>query len=280
MRYAWRMSAFLALSLLAVALAPVDGLAQDTHKEESVEGSSVFRMGRWANWLFRSYLQDETDDASTLGIELESYIGLGGYEVKNISYFEVNQYPRAIPGQPPGNTAGGLEAADGVNDLLSAFWISKKSPHHGKHHFAPGFAMQFPTASDATLGSGKWSIGPSFDYEYDGGRLFTGAIALQIWSFAGDPDRKDVSMLMIKPFIYYTLIDQWQLIYVPYGVSVYWNKPEGEKMYLPLGGGVQRGIRLGSGSTQLNLAAQIFKNVVRPTKGTVYDLRILVELSF
>ncbi|MFC2085986.1 hypothetical protein ACFLRO_02100 [Bacteroidota bacterium] len=280
MGYARRISAILVLGLLTAAVMPVDGIAQDAHEEESVEGSSVFRVGRWANWLFRSYLQDETDDASTLGIELESYIGLGGYEAKNISYFEVNQYPRAIPGQPPGNSVGGLEAADGVNDLLSAFWISKKGPHHGKHHFAPGFAMQFPTATDATLGSGKWSIGPSFDYEYDGGRLFTGAIALQIWSFAGESDRKDVSMLMIKPFIYYTVVGQWQLVYVPYGVSVYWNKPEGEKMYLPLGGGVQRGIRLGSGSMQLNLAAQFFKNVVRPTKGTVYDLRFLVELSF
>jgi len=49
-------------------------------------------------------------------------------------------------------------------------------------------------------------------------------------------------------------------------------------MYLPLGGGVQHSIKLGS--VQMNLGAQLFKNVVRPTKGTVYDLRFLVELSF
>jgi hypothetical protein len=65
---------------------------------------------------------------------------------------------------------------------------------------------------------------------------------------------------------------------MPYGVSVYWNKPSGEKVYLPLGGGAQRRFQLGS--LQMNLALQLFKNVVRPTKGTVYDLRGLVEFVF
>jgi hypothetical protein len=138
--------------------------------------------------------------------------------------------------------------------------------------------MQFPTASDDTLGSGKWSIGPSVDYEYESGRLFAGAIALQIWSFAGDRERKKVSMLMIKPFVYYTVAKNWDLTYVPYGVSVYWNKKPGEKVYLPLGGGIQRGLQLGS--VQINLGAQLFRNVIRPSKGTVYDLRFLIELAF
>ena len=34
------------------------------------------------------------------------------------------------------------------------------------------------------------------------------------------------------------------------------------------------------GSLGLNLGAQLFNNVVRPTKGTVWDLRFLVELVF
>jgi hypothetical protein len=83
---------------------------------------------------------------------------------------------------------------------------------------------------------------------------------------------------MIKPFVYFTLAKNWDLIYVPYGITVYWNKPSGEKVYLPLGGGIQRSFPLGSG--QLNLAAQYFRNVVRPSKGTVRDLRFLVEFSF
>ena len=85
-------------------------------------------------------------------------------------------------------------------------------------------------------------------------------------------------MLMIKPFVVFSLAQNWDLLYMPYGISVYWNKKPGEKVYLPLGGGFQRHFQLGA--VQMNLGAQLFRNVVRPTKGTVYDLRGLVELVF
>lgn len=252
--------------------------AQDVDPPKPRSSSVGFRVGSLRTWLFRSFLQDAGSDANTLGLEFESYLSLGRYEIKNIAYFEVAQYPRAVPGQPLGNPEPGIRAADGINDLLTGFWFSKKGRHHGKHHFAPGVAMQFPTASDKTLGSGKWSTGPSFDYEFESGRVFAGAIALQVWSFAGVPERKDVNMLMIKPFVYFTLTEKWDLTYVPYGISVYWNKASGEKVYLPLGGGVQRSLQLGS--LNMNLGAQLFRNVVRPKKGPVYDLRFLVELAF
>ena len=72
---------------------------------------------------------------------------------------------------------------------------------------------------------------------------------------------------------------QFDLIYEPYGVSVYWNRPSSEAVYLPLGGGGQYQFPLGK-ETTLFLGAQFFKNVIRPTKGTVYDLRFLVEFVF
>ena len=270
------------MALIAMLLAGIHAAAwaQEPHTEDEEANSSAigFRPGSVNSWFFLSFLRDEGDDASTYGLELENYVSMGSLEIKNISYFEVNQYPRAVPGQPHGNPEPGTEAADGINDLISGFWFSKKSGHHGKHHFAPGLATMFPTASDKTLGSEKWGMGPSFDYEFESDKLFMGAIALQIWSYAGNPDRKDVNMLMVKPFVYYSITEKWDLIYVPYGVSVYWNKPAGEKVYFPLGGGAQRSFKLSS--LKLNLSGQFFKNVVRPTKGTVYDLRFLVGLEF
>jgi len=269
-----------ALALAALLLvgdqAPV--CAQEAAVEEHEASSSWFRVGSWRTWVFRSFMRDEGDDAGTLGLELESYLTFGNTQIKNIAYLEVADHPRAIPGQPQGNPVPEPGAATGISDLLTGFWFSKKGEHHGKHHFAPGLAAQFPTASDATLGSGKWSLGPSFDYEYESGSWFAGAIALQIWSVGGDPDRADVSMLMIKPFVYFTLSDHWDLTYVPYGISVYWLKEAGEKAYVPLGGGGQYKTHLGS--LGLNLGLQLFNNVIRPEKGTVWDLRLLVELVF
>ncbi len=130
------------------------------------EQEPVFRVTRQASWLFRSFLRDEEDDADTLGLEFESVLNFGHYQMKNISYFEVNQFPRSIPGQPPGNGESDVTVPEeGIGDLLAGFWFSKRGEHHGKHHFAPGFAMQFPTADDDSLGTGKYAMGPSFDYE-------------------------------------------------------------------------------------------------------------------
>jgi hypothetical protein len=266
----------LILILLPGPAAPV--VAQESADAAASADTPWFRVGSSRNWLFRSFLKDETDDATTLGLELESYFTFGSTQIKNIAYLEVADHPRAIPGQPQGNPVPELGTATGISDLLTGFWFSKKGEHHEGHHFAPGVAFQFPTATSPTLGSEKWSLGPSFDYEYAGGRWFAGAIALQIWSVAGAEDREDVSMLMIKPFVYFTLSDHWDLTYVPYGISVYWLKDAGEKAYVPIGGGGQYKTRLGS--LGLNLGAQLFNNVIRPTKGTVWDLRLLVELVF
>lgn len=253
---------------------------RDHLKEQETESNEPFyRLGSQRTWPFFSFLNDPGDDAKTLGIEFESYLNIGKYEIKNISYFEVDSYPRAIPGQPNGNpeeTTDEIVPADGINDLLMGFWFSRKGAHHGKHHLTGGFAAMFPTASDKTLGSGKFSLGPSIDYEFESGRWFAGAIALQVWSVAGPSDLKAVNMLMIKPFVVFNVVERFDLIYMPYGVSVYWDKPAGEKVYLPLGGGGQYQIPLGK-KTTMNLGLQFFKNVIRPTKGTVYDLRFLVE---
>jgi len=274
------------LFILAFVLVHSVVLAQEETKAEAeheVAGDEPFyRLGSQRTWPFFSYLNDPGGDAKTLGIEFESYLNIGKYEVKNISYFEVDSYPRAIPGQPNGNpeeTTDEIVPANGINDLLTAFWFTKRGAHHGKHHLALGFSAMLPTATDKTLGSGKWSFGPSFDYEFESGRWFAGAIALQVWSFAGEASSKDVNMLMIKPFVVYNVVERFDLIYMPYGVSVYWNKAAGEKVYLPLGGGAQYQFPLGK-ETTLNLGAQFFKNVIRPTKGTVYDLRFLIEFIF
>ena len=113
-------------------------------------------------WAYQDFLPDSRD-SQTLGFEFNSAWGLGGYDFMNISYLEVADYPRAVPGMPPGNPEPGTESGTGVSDLLSAFLMSKQREHHGPHHFAYGLAAQFPTASHDSLGSGKWALGPAIE---------------------------------------------------------------------------------------------------------------------
>ena len=247
--------------------------------EDHVEGSSPnrFHFGPLRLWAYRDFLP-EGKYADALGLEMNSAWGMGGFDVANISYFEFADYARPVPGMPPGNPEPGMKGATGITDLLTAFLFSRQQAHHGPHHFAYGLAAQFPTASDDTLGSGKWALGPAIEYEYHRDRFYAAFVALQLWSVAGDSDRKDVSMLMIKPMITYDLGKRWKAVYMPYGISVYWNKPSPDAVYLPLGGGLQRNFRIGS--LEMAASGQFFNYVVRPSKGSEYDLRFMLQFGF
>lgn len=249
---------------------------EEENKSEENKGVH-YKLNSYGNWIFWSYLKDD-DPALSWGLEFTSTLDIGQLEFKNIAYLEVNNYPRSIPGQPVGNGEPGFEEADGINDLLTGIWVSKKGHHTEGHHLAPGIGGQFPTADDASLGTGKWALGPSIDYEYESEHLFIGAIAMQLWSFAGDPTRKDVNMLLVKPFMLYNFKPKWDLMYIPYGWTVYWDKEPGQKVYFPIGGGLRRVVSFDK--WDLNLSAQFFHNVIRPEKGTINDLRFLIEFAF
>jgi hypothetical protein len=253
-------------------------LANEAGNEGGHDASGGFNLDTQRTWLFRSFLPDESDDADVLGLEFNTSWNWGNYDWTNIAYIELADYPVGVPGQPVGNPEPGTVAATGINDLLTAFLISRRQKHHGPHHFAWGFSAQFPTGDDDTLTSGKYSLGPAIEYAYSGDRLFAAFVALQLWSVAGDENRKDVSMMMIKPMITYALNEKWKAVYMPYGVSVYWNKPSGQRVYFPLGGGIQRQFRLGSVPSAFSV--QLFKNVLRPDKGTKYDFRLMLEVNF
>lgn len=280
-------SAVIGLLLLAFASASFGGEetqvntetpSGDVAEQRVMEPSpDRFRFTTIRAWAYQDFLPDSRD-AQTLGFEVNSAWGLGSFDVANISYLEVADYPRAVPGKPPGNPEPGMESATGISDLLSAFLFSQKREHHGPHHFAYGLATQFPTASHDTLGSGKYALGPAIEYEYHQGRFYAAFVALQLWSVAGDADRKDVSMLMVKPMITYHLGKKWKAVYMPYGISVYWNKPVSDAVYVPLGGGLQRDFRIGS--LDMAASAQFFSYVVRPAKGSEYDLRFMLEFDF
>lgn len=267
------------LSLMIANMAwSVEESIDQTGGHTAEPSSNAFKVATSRTWLFRSYMPDEDDDADTLGLEFVSTFGLGNYDAVNISYLELADYPFAVPGMPVGNSEPGVGAATGINDLLTAFLFSKKGTHHGPHHFGYGFSAQFPTGDDDTLSSGKYSLGPAIEYEYDDGPFYAAFVALQLWSVAGEEDRKDVNMMMIKPMVTYDFSEKWKAVYMPYGVSIYWDKPSGQKVYLPIGGGIQRQFKIGSKASAFS--AQLFGNALRPDDGVKYDLRFMLEINF
>ena len=105
-----------------------------------------------------------------------------------------------IVGQPP--LAPGGEPASGISDVLASFFFSPRAP--GRLIWGIGPAASLPSTSEPTLGSGKWSAGPTFVLLKQAGPWTYGALWNQLWSFAGPEDRADVSQMFTQPFLSYT----------------------------------------------------------------------------
>lgn len=115
----------------------------------------------------------------------------------------------------------------------------------GKVTFGAGPILVAPTATDNSLGSGKWQAG-----------LIGAVVAPQKWglvgglitwqsSFAGKSDRKDVSLLTVQPIINFNLSKGFYI-----RSSATWNFDlEHDNHFIPIGLGIGRVIKLKNGST-------------------------------
>lgn len=92
----------------------------------------------------------------------------------------------------------------GVGDVLQSFFFSPKEPTASGTIWGIGPAFGLRTASDSTLGSGKWSAGPTAVMLNQGNGWTYGVLANHLWSFAGDSQRDDLSVTFIQPFLSYT----------------------------------------------------------------------------
>jgi hypothetical protein len=111
-----------------------------------------------------------------------------------------------VPVNYVGSIADGVSSQFGLGDTLQGFYLVPSEPSRRGWIFGVGPAFQWPTATDDSLGTGKWGAGPTgaLVRQYKG---FTyGIVAHQLWSFAGDANRKDVNITLLHPLITYT----WQ----------------------------------------------------------------------
>lgn len=254
---------------------------ETTHNRvrQQVDARERYHFTRQATYLYTDFLQG--DDATTLGIETDAAFGFSDIHVRHIMYLEVADYPRVVPGKttnPDVTEPDAFEEETGITDLLTGFWFSRDKEEHHALEIGYGLGLQLPTASDDSLGTGKWSAGPSIDIEYKKGNFFGGSIFIQLWDFAGESDRKSVNTLIWKYFLMYDLNPDWKLISIPYGVTYYWNKPSDEALSLPVGGGIQRNLHWGK--QELSVHLQAFKYIVRPSKGSEADVRLTLEWYF
>jgi hypothetical protein len=100
--------------------------------------------------------------------------------------------------QPPLFEAGTPEF--GVSDVLASFFFSPKA---SALIWGVGPAVSLPSTSIPTIGTGKWSAGPTVVVLKQAGPWTVGALWNQVWSFAGSASRDDVNQMFLQPFLAY-----------------------------------------------------------------------------
>lgn len=97
----------------------------------------------------------------------------------------------------------GGSSASGLGDIVQSFFFSPKEPTKSGWILAAGPVLLYPSATDSTLGSGKWGAGPTVVALKQEHGFTYGILANQIWSYAGW-GTKDVNALFLQPFLTYT----------------------------------------------------------------------------
>jgi len=97
----------------------------------------------------------------------------------------------------------------GLGDINMSLFFSPKAPTAGGVIWGVGPVILLPTATDSRLGARKWGAGPAMVVLTTRGPWTYGALANQVWSFAGDSDRPDISSAFVQPFVAYNTPKAW-----------------------------------------------------------------------
>jgi hypothetical protein len=100
------------------------------------------------------------------------------------------------------NITGLGNEESGLSDALVSAIVSPAIPKNGLI-WGVGPAILAPTATNDFLGFDKWGVGPQALVLKQSNGWTYGALANQIWSFAGNNDRADVSQMFVQPFLIY-----------------------------------------------------------------------------
>ena len=155
----------------------------------------------------------------------------------------------------------------GISDTTFTAFLSPRDS--GKLIWGVGPVFLLPTATDDVLGTGKWGAGPSLVALIMPDPWVIGFLVSNIWSFAGDDDRKDVNLFTLQYFINYNLPDGWYLTSAPINTAN-WEAPDGNEWTIPLGGGGGKIVRIGK--LPVNIQTQFFYFVEKPEINLPNDL--------
>ena len=128
----------------------------------------------------------------------------------------------------------------GLGDTTQSFFF-RQGGGSERHHLGCRPVFLAPTGTENLLSAKKWGAGPTFVVLRQSGGWTYGLLANQIWSFAGDNSRPDISQAFLQPFISYTTADAWTFS-LDAKSSYNWKT---DQWSVPINGVVSKLVRIG-----------------------------------
>jgi hypothetical protein len=175
--------------------------------------------------------------------------------------------------QPTLTSPGG--GSSGVGDTNPTFFLAPANAT--KFIWGVGPVFLLPTATQTALGTGKWSVGPAAVALVQTKHWTVGALANQVWSFAGLDNRSSVSLMTVQYFVNYNLAHAWYLSSSPI-LTFNWKASDGNEWTVPFGGGVGKIIKLGK--LPLNGQVQAYYNLRSANATEIGSWQVRLQLAF
>jgi hypothetical protein len=163
---------------------------------------------------------------------------------------------------------------NGLGNIQYQAFLTPAKP--GKIIWGAGPVLEVPSHTD-DLGSSKWSAGPAAVVLAMPGDWVLGALAQNIWSFAGPSSAESINKFVFQYFVNYNLPNGWYLTSTPV-ITADWNKPSNDRWTVPLGGGAGRLVKFGK--QPVDFKVQAFANVVHPDAGPDWTVMAAVKFLF
>jgi hypothetical protein len=171
--------------------------------------------------------------------------------------------------------APGLGSEFGLGDLVYQGFVSPLDS--GDVTWGVGPVLQFPVATDDVLGTGKWSAGPALVALTMPKNWVVGALLYNVWSYAGDGERRSVNSMLFQYFINYNFEGGAYLTSAPINTAN-WMADSSDRWTIPLGLGAGKVFQFGK--MPVNCSAQAYYNVERPDNGAEWQMRLQVQFLF
>lgn len=219
----------------------------------------------------------DDDIANVLNVQPVIPFKFGEWNLINRTIIPLIYLPDLTGGLPelPAGGGSGIGSKFGLGDINHTVFISPARA--SKVIWGVGPSFNFPTATVDLLGADKWSAGPSAVVLSMPKPWVYGALVRQLWSFAGEGNRKDVSQLLIQPFINYNLAKGWYLVSSPV-MTANWEADSNNRWMIPMGGGFGKIFRIGK--QPMNASVQSFYNAEHPDNGPDWSVRAQLQFLF